>query len=582
MTNTVDSVAKIRLGVDSQFDAWLYSMLMDNNLDYNLNPHLVASHEQLAFIVHLEENQIYLPCSDKTFFLLDNKSNPDLRRQYNRAWRIVVRLIRQSIDDATLRRRLLKFCSYRYRQYTSHQTLLPSRLVKRMTDLFLKHAFNPHEDPWGTRKHLAVQKHVDLINSPEIKEALDHIDPAILSQSMADIRQKLNQLEMIRLFCCTLMARVWEDNPPSHSEVTKVLGEAESMAQEMLTALDKGGQKQLTILYLCDADGSPFFDLMAIKALMRMGHRVIYAVKDGFFFYAPTINDLTNDPILEDLAKSGKIIPEKNLSKNELLKELHAHKLLIINDGTRERLNLYRVSTTFARAWKEADLILARGWRASDILLGTSHEFTRDIICFWHDTQGFHLTRRPHAKQAKKFSEEDLRAHADKIIKTMRDAHKEQRTVIFYSCIIGSIPGQTKMAITLANTLVNDLRQRLDSVLVINPAEHFIEGMDGDDLMYIWERVQRSGQIDIWRFQTTQDIELSFSLLGKKIPPIWSGKDATYSTGCTKEMQIALDVQKKNREMQIIGPDPKLFVRRGEYGVGQYFDAEISAKKYKR
>ena len=119
------------------------------------------------------------------------------------------------------------------------------------------------------------------------------------------------------------------------------------------------------------------------------------------------------------------------------------------------------------------------------------------------------------------------------------------------------------------------LRKKLDNVLIINPAEHFIAGMDGDDLMYMWEIVQRSGEIDVWRFQSSADIEQSFALLGRKVPQAWSGKDATYSTGCTKGMHIALDVQKSNPEMQIIGPDPKLFFRRGEYGVGKYFDASI-------
>lgn len=70
--------------------------------------------------------------------------------------------------------------------------------------------------------------------------------------------------------------------------------------------------------------------------------------------------------------------------------------------------------------------------------------------------------------------------------------------------------------------------------------------MDGDDLMYMWEMVQRSGLIDIWRFQTVSDIEKSFELMGMKVPPIWAGKDATFSTGCTKEMKIALEEQKKN------------------------------------
>ena len=164
----------------------------------------------------------------------------------------------------------------------------------------------------------------------------------------------------------------------------------------------------------------------------------------------------------------------------------------------------------------------------------------------------------------------------DGIIARMREARMSGRTVMFYSCIIGSIPGETQTAISLARIFVGDLRKRLDNVLIVNPAEHFVEGMDGDDLMFMWERVQRSGFIDVWRFQTFADIEESFRLMGRKVPPIWSGKDATFSTGCTQEMRIALDVQRQNREMQIIGPDPARFTRRGEYGVGKYFDATIS------
>ena len=164
----------------------------------------------------------------------------------------------------------------------------------------------------------------------------------------------------------------------------------------------------------------------------------------------------------------------------------------------------------------------------------------------------------------------------DGIIARMREARMSGRTVMFYSCIIGSIPGETQTAISLARIFVGDLRKRLDNVLIVNPAEHFVEGMDGDDLMFMWERVQRSGFIDVWGFQTFADIEESFRLMGRKVPPIWSGKDATFSTGCTQEMRIALDVQRQNREMQIIGPDPARFTRRGEYGVGKYFDATIS------
>jgi len=566
----------ITLGQDTLFDAWLYSMLMDNNLAYTLNPHLIASQEQLDFMVQREKQGVYLPCSDATFALLGEKDRKgELQKQYNRAWRIICRLICESISDHATRSRIFQFCRLRFCQYTAQRTLLPSRLVKRMTDLGLKQSFSPMEDPWIEKRRQAVRKHHALMQSPEFQEVLDSVSCDCQNQRISHIREYLNGLEIIRLFCLTLMARKWEDNPPDKELLRETLTKAELAAGEVLSLFTAGDKPKQIILYLADADGSTYFDLMSIQALISMGHKVIYAVKEDFHFYAPTLADLSNDALLEKQLGNAKILHQASISKNALLRELKANDLLIISDGTRERLNLYRVSVTFARAWKEADVIVSHGWRACDILLGTSFEFTRDIICFWQDTQGFHITLRKQAASSHKFSERDIKEQAGLIIQTMRNAHKEKRAVIFYSCIIGSLPGQTSQAIELATTFVEHLRKKLDNVLIINPAEHFIAGMDGDDLMYMWEIVQRSGEIDVWRFQSSADIEQSFALLGRKVPQAWSGKDATYSTGCTKEMHIALDVQKSNPEMQIIGPDPKLFFRRGEYGVGKYFDASI-------
>lgn len=280
-------VAEIRMGENIQFDAWLYSMLMDNNIAYNLNPHLVASQEQLSFMVQLEENQVYLPCSDQTFALLGSK-NPKLQAQYNRAWRIITRLIRSYVQDSELRKRLFNFCQVRFRQYIAYNTLLPSRLIRRMTDLLLKQSFSSLKDPWIERRKQAVERHQALMNLPDIQEALNEVELKGVS-GMAEIRQKLNELEIIRLFCLTLMARTWEEVKPDKAQVQACFKQAEETAHDLLNFFAETGKKQATILYISDADGSPFFDLMAIKAFIRMGHKIIYAVKAGFHFYAPTI-----------------------------------------------------------------------------------------------------------------------------------------------------------------------------------------------------------------------------------------------------------------------------------------------------
>ena len=45
-------------------------------------------------------------------------------------------------------------------------------------------------------------------------------------------------------------------------------------------------------------------------------------------------------------------------------------------------------SVSFARAWKECDVVVAKGRRNKQVLLDSSHEFTRDCLCFWRDDAG--------------------------------------------------------------------------------------------------------------------------------------------------------------------------------------------------
>lgn len=572
---TATAVRDIRLGQDVRFDAWLYSMMMDNNVAYRMNPDIIAGPEQMAFMVSLEENQVYLPCSDATFALLRDPSRAgELLRQYNRSWRIIMRLVRMLTQPGQERRRVLQFCRFRFRQSIAQHTLIPSRLVKRMTNLVLAQG-NLSDDPWQERRRESAKRQLTLLETPAVRENLEAMPGGDMPGSIPAARRRLDYVELSRLLCLSAMSRPWLAETPDAAAVRDAMDRAVRACAPLRDYFVKSAGRAATILFLCDADGGAVLDLAMLNRLIDMGHRVIFAAKSGFFFFAPTLEDVDTDPSYAPMLRRGVVLRDPRMSKNELLRCLREHRLAVIGDGTRERLNLYRTSVTFSRAWKEADLILGKGWRSADVLLGTSHEFTRDIICYWHDGEGFHIRLRPHAAAVRKFSEADITARAATIIAGMREAHARGRTVMFYSCVIGSIPGETKTAIALVTAFVDNLRKKMDNVLIINPAEHFIEGMDGDDLMYMWEKVQRSGQIDVWRFQTVEDIEESFALLGRKVPPQWSGKDSTFSTGCTKEMRIALDVQTSNREMQIIGPDPQRFLRRGEYGVGKYFDASI-------
>ena len=567
-------VGDIRHGVDAVFDAWLYGLLIDNNLAYRMNPDIIASPEQLDFIVQRrEEGQVYLPCSDATFALLC-EGGSGLRAQQGRVWRIVMHLVREVAPSPAMRRRLVAFCRNRFRHYLRLDTLLPTRLMKRMTNLVL--AQGDWGDLWQDRRRDANARQNALLEDPEVRRHLDAM-PARLPSDMPSARREMRLHELARLLCLSAFSRrINEEGLPQGDGFSRMLDQAEKRLFALQEAMPSEASGRIVLL-ICDADGGIIFDLAATRCLIRMGFKVIVALKEDFYFYAPTLDDVESDPVLGYWYKKGHVERRPNLGKNELLNLLRENSLLFISDGTRERLNFYRTSITFARAWKEADIVLSKGWRNADMLLGTSHAFTRDIFCFWYDNKtGFQIRFRPRAAEAHKFSAQDIDGLADAVIARMRQARAEGKTVMFYSCIIGSIPGQTATAIALVRAFLESLRSSLDNVFIVNPTEFFVKGMDGDDLMFMWERVQRSGYIDIWRFQTVDDIERSFALLGRKVPPEWLGKDATYSTGCTKEMRIAQDVQRLNKEMQIIGPAPSLFRRRSEYGIGKYFDASIA------
>jgi hypothetical protein len=209
-------------------------------------------------------------------------------------------------------------------------------------------------------------------------------------------------------------------------------------------------------------------------------------------------------------------------------------------------------------------------------LFDTHFQFTRDIFNICGSANGaVEISYKPRHIEALKFSHSDLEKKARRIIDQMKEAKKKGMTVIFYSGIIGSIPGKIKMAKKIMSVNIQHLKNQFAMTFIINPSEYFEPGMDADDLMYMWEIVQTSGLIDIWRFQTYEDISQAFQIMGQKVPPEWGGKDATFSTGCTKEMNIALSVQKAHPEMQIIGPAKEKFMRRQEYGVGKMYDRKF-------
>lgn len=608
-------VSGLRLDRDVFFDAWWYTFMAENNIEYSINPEGVAGPEQLRFMVALEPDQIYVPCRDEIFFaLLNGRRGGEmpavLRNAYAGAWRLAIATIQRLTRDTPTpgkRRRMLLFCRHRLRSSLAVGTILPARLIKRLLTTIL--TLNRHEDPWAASKQAASAAMAAFLASPAWRAIASALPQgADKPDDLPALRHALDMAELARLML--LSAYATPNLPPELPDTATFCARAQALAPGLARLFSQasqtgeGGEGGKTFMFVGDSESGVMADLPFLRALTRQGHRVVLALKGLPLFAATTVWDCETDPVLAEATRGLPRLTDGRMGKNELLRQLSLNRFIVINDGTGELLNLYRTSVTFARAWKECDAIIVKGRRQGEQLLGTSTRFTRDILCYWrtsssargkdaaprpamhasamcpdawpHD-DGMRVGFIPCAEHAARFSEADLNAHADAIIAAMRQARAEGKTVMFYSCVIGSIPGEIDTAIRIVTAFIRYLRERLDQVLIINPTEHVVPGMDADDLMFMWERVQRSGLIQTWRFQTADDIETSFALLGQKVPPIWAGKDATYSTGCTKELRIALDMQRLHPEMQILGPAVDKFFRRGEYGVGKFHDAMFDA-----
>jgi uncharacterized protein with ATP-grasp and redox domains len=579
----ISSVRELRYGRDPYLDAWLLHFMTENNIEPTVNPAENAQQEQLRFMVDVDDDQVFVPCSDEMFEnLLHTRLSSALRQEYREKWRMLVHLARINIKDRYTRRKIFALSRHKVSQVLHAPFLIPSRFLKQLLTIFM--AMSGVHDPQRTEKRLANKRALDFMTCPDMNRLLYACPESNLGcSSIEHLRWELDLLEMARLCRMSLRSRIWEQ-PALVQEDSAFFEEVCAPWPEFSAIMTKimgpsSQQKKLKILYLPGSSGGIIFDLRLIRVLIRLGHKVILALKEGYCLDSPVIWDVEHDNALQEAMGEALFVENSRMSKNELLRAQRESPLLVISDGTRERLNLWRTNVTFARSWKEADLVIAKDFPHHRRLIKNSHLFTRDVLCLYRDRDGLDQVRfKEKSPRVTKITESQIVAQADSIITQMRTARGMGRQVMFYSAIIGSIPGQTKVALGVVNTFVAHLRSRHANLLIINPAEHFVEGMDGDDLMYMWERVQRSGYIDVWRFQTVADIETSFELMGQAVPAEWHGKDSTFSTGCTKEMHIALDMQTKHPEMQIIGPEAKRFFRRMEYGVGKYFDARISDK----
>lgn len=574
-------------GQSPQMDAWFTSFYIENHLDYFSNPEKASTDEQIRFMVYTEPNERYYPCSDKMFAaIMTRTSSVLIQKEYHKVLQRIMGLIERQIEDPPEKAYLESLIINKYQHETRDEIMIPSRLEKRLMRIYLDRTHI--EDPYMAEKAERNRCGQTLLEAPSFKQALNHLGEETLKNSpknLDEIKAGIAALEFQRLLCLANSPELWHATEAPQLTVEDYLTLFEKSItgngiKPLLNFLGFGKPhpfKKRKILWLADESGQVVIDLAVIRFLVSLGHKVIISFKKGPLYTKTAIPDILNDEVLRTMLEQATVIEDPRLGKNDLVRTLRGDwPILILSDGTSEILNLVMVSTTFARIFKEVDGVISRGTDQRRRLFETHFQFTQDVFSIAPEADGgVSVLFKPRHPAVIKFSHQDLERKANAIIDQMKAAKNKGMTVIFYSGIIGSIPGRIKTAKQIMSTFVEYLKKQSALTFIINPSEYYEPGMDADDLMYMWEIVQRSGMIDIWRFQSYEDIVTAFELLNQKIPPEWVGKDATYSTGCTKEMAIAIDVQQKHPEMQIIGPARERFMRRKEYGVGKMYDQRL-------
>jgi len=567
-------------------EAWYTSFFIENHLDYYAYPERVASPEQIRFMVKLDEGERYYPCSDQTFDAIMKKNQSAmLQKQYHAVLQRILSLIETQIEDETQKQYLDSLIVIKFKHETRDEIMIPSRLEKRLLKILFHRT--QIEDPFLKEKTKRNKRADEVLKSDMFLKALNRFNPVEVGSVMTlkGMKEHVESLELKRLLSLMVERSLWEGehkNELTEDDYVKMMSKTfiGNGVNELFMFLGilhdrpEDGHRGKKILWLMDESGEVVFDLVTIRYLTRIGHKVIIGFKSGPLYLKAEIKSAVDDPVLSEKLDDAYPIKELDLSKNDLLKMLRSDSsIFILSDGTQERLNLLLTSTTFARIFKEVDAIITRGSDQKRVLFDSHFQFTQNIFNINAEIEdSVVVSYKPRHEDFIKFSHKVLEKKAKEIIDQMAAARKRGETVIFYSGIIGSIPGKIDVAKKVMSVFIEYLKEEISHVFIINPSEYYEPGMDADDLMYMWEIVQRSGLIDTWRFQTYNDIVEAFRLMDIKVPPEWVGKDATYSTGCTKEMAIALDVQEKNPEMQIIGPSKERFMRRKEYGIGKMYD----------
>ncbi len=112
----INSLKDLYYGKDPVLDAWILNFMTENDIDPLANPEENASYEQLRFMVDLDEDQVFAPCTDWLLLnLLKGELSKDLKKEYLTTWKRLVLLLNSLPLEDYLRKKLVNLWRYKFR-----------------------------------------------------------------------------------------------------------------------------------------------------------------------------------------------------------------------------------------------------------------------------------------------------------------------------------------------------------------------------------------------------------------------------------------------------------------------------------
>ena len=159
-----DPLYPYKPGQDPSTDAWYTAFFIENHIDYYAYPNLVATPEQVRFMVYTEENERYYPCSDRMFeTIMRREKSKFLQEKYEEALYRILGLIDRQIEDEWDKAFLQSLIKTKLQHETRDGIMIPSRLEKRLLKIYIDR--NQIEDPYLSEKAKRNQQASRVLNS---------------------------------------------------------------------------------------------------------------------------------------------------------------------------------------------------------------------------------------------------------------------------------------------------------------------------------------------------------------------------------------------------------------------------------